>query len=31
MDGNNKATFPLKSKKEAAADIVGEIIKKVHA
>ena len=31
MDGNTKSTFPLKSKKEAAADIVREIIKKVHA
>lgn len=31
MDGKNKATFPLKSKKEAATDIVGEIIKKIHA
>ena len=31
MDGNTKSTFPLKTKKEAAADIVREIIKKVHA
>ena len=31
MDGHTKATFPLKTKKEAAADIVREIIKKIHA
>ena len=31
MDGKTKATFPLKTKKEAAADIVGAIVKKVHA
>lgn len=30
MDGKTKATFPLKTKKEAAADIVRAIIKKVH-
>lgn len=31
MDGNKKATFGMKSKKEVAADIVDAIIKKLHA
>lgn len=31
MDGNKKATFAMKSKKEVAADIVDAIIKKLHA
>lgn len=31
FDGTNKTTFPLKSKKQAAADIVSAIIEKVHA
>lgn len=31
LDGSKKATFPLKSKKQAADDIVRAIIEKVHA
>lgn len=31
FDGSKKATFPLKSKKQAANDIVRAIIEKVHA